>query len=201
MTYLIQGLQSIGFHNKALALAKKTVILAEKSESATERILFYNTFGDILLSVNELPDAIQYLKIALKEAKASKNREVMASVMNHVANAVIVDGDINTGIQIYDNALIFLAKSDKTALKTKIYLNLAYVISMAGTYEEALTAFQDAMKMIQSLPDNYDKAFNYISLSQTGMMINNFFQKGIHNTKNAINCLNLPWSLVKTFKI
>jgi CHAT domain-containing protein len=46
---------------------------------------------------------------------------------------------------------------------------------MAGTYEEALTAFQDAMKMIQSLPDNYDKAFNYISLSQTGMMINTFF--------------------------
>jgi uncharacterized protein HemY len=69
-------------------LAKKTVTLAEKSASATERILFYHTFGDILLSVNELPDAIQYLKIALKEAKASKNREVMASVMNHVANAV-----------------------------------------------------------------------------------------------------------------
>jgi CHAT domain-containing protein len=46
---------------------------------------------------------------------------------------------------------------------------------MAGTYEEALTAFQDAMTMIQSLPDNYDKAFNYISLSQTGMMINTFF--------------------------
>ncbi|ETR66892.1 MAG: hypothetical protein OMM_12208, partial [Candidatus Magnetoglobus multicellularis str. Araruama] len=46
---------------------------------------------------------------------------------------------------------------------------------MAGTYEEALTAFQDAMTMIQSLPDNYDKAFNYISLSQTGMMIDTFF--------------------------
>jgi filamentous hemagglutinin family protein len=175
VTYLIQALQSIGFHQKALIIGKKALSIAEKSKPSQERILFYNSYGDLLLTLNELPDAVTYLKIALKDAKKSKNKAIMASVMNHIANAVIVDGDIKTGIQIYDNALIFLSRSDKTALKSKIYLNLAYVISMIGTYEETITAFNDALSIVQLLPDNHEKAFDYISLSKTGLLIDNFF--------------------------
>jgi filamentous hemagglutinin family protein len=175
VTYLIQTLQSLGFHQKALKLANKALPVAEKSQSSAERILFFNAYGDLLLSLNELPDAINYLKIALKHAKASKNPSMMASVMNNIANVVVVDGDVNTGIHIYDNALALLGTSDKKLLKAKIYLNLAYVISMLGTYEEAIMAFKDAFTFIQTLPNNHDKAFDYISLSQTGLMIDNFF--------------------------
>jgi filamentous hemagglutinin family protein len=189
VTYLIQALQSIGFHHKALALSKKVLPVAEKSKKSPERILFYNSYGDLLLSLNELPDAIKYLKIALNDAKESKNKAIMASVMNHIANAVIVDGDINTGIQIYDNALIFLSKSDKTALKAKIYLNLAYVISMIGTYEESITAFNDALAVIQSLPDNHDKAFDLNSLSKIGLLIDKFFPKKSTQSKTSYRLL------------
>jgi filamentous hemagglutinin family protein len=189
VTYLIQALQSIGFHHKALALSKKVLPVAEKSKKSPERILFYNSYGDLLLSLNELPDAIKYLKIALNDAKESKNKAIMASVMNHIANAVIVDGDINTGIQIYDNALIFLSKSDKTALKAKIYLNLAYVISMIGTYEESITAFNDALAVIQSLPDNHDKAFDLNSLSKIGLLIDKFFPEKSTQSKTSYRLL------------
>jgi filamentous hemagglutinin family protein len=175
MTCLIQTLQSIGFHNKALNLANKALPIAEKSPSSAERIMFYNTYGDLLLSLNELPDAINYLKVALKHAKATKNPILMAAIMNNIANVVVVDGDVETGIQIYDNALALLRQSNKNGLKAKIYLNLAFVISMLGTYEEAIVAFHDALSFIQTLSDNHEKAFAYISLSKTGLMIDQFF--------------------------
>jgi filamentous hemagglutinin family protein len=175
MTYLVQTLQSLGFHNKALKLANKALPVAEKSQSSAERILFYNTYGDLRLSLNELPDAINYLKVALKHAKATKDPTMMATVMNNIANVVVVDGDVETGIQIYDNALALLRQSNKKVLKAKIYLNLAFVISMLGTYEEAIAAFNDAFDFIQTLSDNHEKAFAYISLSQTGLMIDQFF--------------------------
>ncbi len=175
LTYLIQALQSLGFHNKAFDLANKALPVVEKSQSPSERILFYNTYGDLLLSLNELTDAINYLKMALKHAKATKNPAMIASVMNNIANVVVVDGDVETGIQIYDNALALLRQSNKNILKGKIYLNLAYVISMLGSYEEAIVAFNDALTFIQTLSDNHEKSFAYISLSQTGLMIDNFF--------------------------
>jgi len=62
---------------------------------------------------------------------------------------------------------------------TKINLNLAYIISMVGTYEESIVAFNDALDSIQKLPDNYEKAFDYISLSKIGLMIDHYFpEKG-----------------------
>jgi filamentous hemagglutinin family protein len=175
VTYLIQALQDIGFHHKAKTLAKKVLPEAEKRQSSPEGILFYNTYGDLLLSLNEIPDAITYLNIALTHARTSKNPEIMASVMNHIANVVVVDDDVHTGVQIYDNALKLLSNTDNHALKAKILLNLAYVISMIGTYEETSAAFEDALHMIQTLPDNYDKAFNLIALSETGLMMDHYF--------------------------
>jgi filamentous hemagglutinin family protein len=175
VTYLIQALQSIGFHHKALALAQKNLPIAEKCQSSSEGILFYNAYGDLLLSLNEIFDAINYLKMALKHAKESKNPVIIASVMNNIANVVIVDDDVRTGIQIYDNALAFLSNDDNNTLKAKIYLNLAYVISMIGSYEESIAAFNEALIFVQQLPDNHDKAFDYISLSQTSLMIHNSF--------------------------
>lgn len=60
-------------------MGKKALSVAEKTKPSPERILFYNSFGDLLLSLNELSDAITNLKIALKDAKASKNKAIMAS--------------------------------------------------------------------------------------------------------------------------
>jgi len=191
VAYLAQALRSVGFHYKALKLFKKALPVAEKSTSSSDRIIFFNTYGDLMLSLNEIPDAIKFLKIALKQAKIDKNPTMMASVMNNIANVVIVDNDIQTGIQIYDNALALLSKSDNLTLKSKIYLNLAFVISLAGTYEDATAAFNDALTAIQQLPNNHDKAFNCISLSQTGLLIDRFFSE-----KNSQ--INLSYRLLKT---
>ena len=200
VTYLIQELQSIGFHYKALELASKALPVAKKNMSSTESILFFNTYGDLLLSIDELPNAINYLKIALKHAKESKNSILMASVMNNIANAVIVDGNMGTGIKIYDNALALLSTSDKMALKAKIFLNLANVISMIGSYEETIAAFNDALIFIQQLPNNHDKAFDCISLSQTGLLIDKFFPDKNSQADKSYELLEIAQTIGETIK-
>jgi len=94
--------------------------------------------------------------------------------------------------------LIFLSQSDKPALKANIYLNLAYVISIIGTYEEAIIAYNDALTMLQSLPDNHDKAFNLNSLSKIGMLIDTYFPGKESASKTSYDLLATAQTIGET---
>ena len=194
ISHLTQALQSLGYHQKALTLCKKNLLIAEKNKSLADKILFYSVFGDLLLSLDDLSGSVKNLKIALKHAKEFKNPTLLAFVLNNIANALIVDTKIETGIRTYDKALSLLAKSDKpkadAGLKAKILMNLTYILVKVGTYEDTITAYQNAFNHIKTLPNNHTKALNYIFLSQLSRQIVQFFpDKNINFPETSFNLL------------
>ncbi|KPA17892.1 secreted protein containing Filamentous hemagglutinin [Candidatus Magnetomorum sp. HK-1] len=175
--HLSHAYQSLGFHKNALILCQKALTVAEKNQHIPQTILFHNAFSDLLLSMGNLESSIIHVKTALKLARRQKKRLLTASVMNHVANAMAVDGNFETGIRVYDKSLSLLNKNSDFCknLKAVLLMNLTYTISKTGTYEDTIAICNESFNHIQTLADNHHKGFYFIHLCQMTWQINEYF--------------------------
>jgi len=190
--YLVHTLQSLGFQKKALNLCQKTLSFAEKYQKTPQGILFYNILGDLNTASSLLEKSMTYYKIALKNTKKLKQDIFTAAVLNNIANTLIVNNEFETGIQLYDKALLLLEKSDhdfKNSLKAKIHLNLTFILAKAGTYQDVIAAYENTYRHVKLLPDNHEKGLNLIAISKVASQIQNFFPD--QNNTFSDNTLNL----------
>ncbi|OQX01963.1 MAG: hypothetical protein BWK80_58890, partial [Desulfobacteraceae bacterium IS3] len=180
LIYLSEAYQRLGYQRKALAAFDKALPAMEKSNDSYRKALFFSTLGDIYLSLGDMASASEYLQTAEEEARAAEQPYILASVLNNTGNILSADNDYQAAADVYDEALLSLSDSqekaweqDISALKSKILLNLLFVLSMSGTYEDISATLTDAGDCIRKQSDLYNKSRDLLSLGNLLLSIRN----------------------------
>jgi tetratricopeptide (TPR) repeat protein len=171
LIYLSEAYQRLGYQRKALAAFHKALPAMEKSNDRYRKALFFSTLGDIYLSLGDMASASEYLQTAEEEARAAEQPYILASVLNNAGNILSADNDYQAAADVYDEALLSLSDSQEKAweqdisgLKSKILLNLLFVLSKSGAYEDISAALTDAGDCIRKQSDFYNKSRDLLSL-------------------------------------
>jgi CHAT domain-containing protein/predicted negative regulator of RcsB-dependent stress response len=179
---LTEVYQALGYHSKALSALHKALPVMEKSSDPYRKALFFNMLGDIYLSLGDMADASEYLQAAEDEARAAEHPYILATVLNNMGNLLAADNDGQAAADVYDEALSLSddavshsqtadGRENLSALKSKILLNIVFVLSKSGSYEDISAALTDAMSHIAMQPDLYDKSRNLLSLGNLMLSI------------------------------
>ncbi|KPA10137.1 secreted protein containing Filamentous hemagglutinin [Candidatus Magnetomorum sp. HK-1] len=176
LEYLAYIYQSKGFVNKAMEVLKKGEEAVEKLDDIHQKSLYFSRMGDLYLSMGQVSQASDYFNLATKNIKEITDKSVLTSIMNNIANAMAVDERYLRAMHIYDKSLKDFENTQiNSALKSKILINIAYVLSFAGSNQETLSAIEEADQFLSTCPDTYYKAKNFIALSLIIMEVKDFF--------------------------
>ncbi|QTA84035.1 CHAT domain-containing protein [Desulfonema magnum] len=166
--HLAGAYQGSGYHQKALNIFQQALPVAEKSNEKPRRAMFFTSFGDLYLTLGNIPEAIKYLEKGLDEARSAENPHVLAVALINIGNMLVVFGDYDQALAIYDESLESANSLKNGAeLKSKILTNVVYVTFLSGRYEETAASLDYALTEIGKLDDSHNKAWDMISLNLT----------------------------------
>ncbi|QTA77906.1 Filamentous hemagglutinin family N-terminal domain-containing protein, CHAT domain-containing [Desulfonema limicola] len=167
---------TLGHFQKAAGILNAVLPLAEQSKYPAQKSLFYSSFGDLLLILDNMEGAITYTKKSLKEARQSDNRLIIASVLNNLGNLRIKGRNYSGALQAYKEAFDLAENSD---IKSKLLINTARTQLAMEEYQDAAASIKNAVEQIENQPDTFNKAANLISLSLTALKIGNYLKTEI----------------------
>ena len=191
LEYIAYIYQSKGFINKAMNVIKRGENLVDKLDDIHQRSLYYSRIGDLYLSRGQISMATKYFNKSTEKIKEIKDNNVLTSIMNNIANAMAADERYLRAMNIYDKSLTNEKDSQiNSALKSKIFINIAYILSFAGTIDETLDAIDDADQYLSICPDTYSKAKNLIALSIIMMEVKDFLDSNYTLCQMVLKNLN-----------
>jgi len=171
LIHLAGAYQSMGLHQKALSTLLRGIPTAEKSDDRGRHILFFNTLGDVYLSLGKPDKTVEYLKKILPEAREMKDTFVSATVLNSLGNILATDRDYKGAATEYQECLKRIRSSPDMRdpylqpLESDALINLARALFLDKDYQKSVIALTDAAEKIGNMPDSHTKARNLISLS------------------------------------
>ncbi|MDM8516878.1 CHAT domain-containing protein [Desulfobacterales bacterium HSG16] len=164
--HLADAFQSSGYYKKSLSTLQKAFPVVKTSDDRYRNALFLSTLGDIYLALGDIKKAVKYLEISMNEARLSESPYILASVMVNVGNALAADGDYESALAAYEESLgLTEGSKSETELKAKILLNLVQIRYETKDYMETFSMLKNALSFIEDMPDSYDKASAFLSLS------------------------------------
>ncbi|MBF0450512.1 MAG: CHAT domain-containing protein [Candidatus Magnetomorum sp.] len=184
--------QSKGFVNKAMDILRKGETVIDHLDDIHIKSLYFSRMGDLFLSTGQVSQATEYFNRATKNVKEITDNNVLISIMNNIANAMAVDERYLRAMRIYDQSLQTSDPAQiNSALKSKLFINIAYVLSFAGSGQETLSAIEEADRYLSICPNTYSKAKNLIALSLIIMEVNDVDLDSNHRlTLMALKNLN-----------
>ncbi len=168
LIYLTKAYQAIGHHQKALDARHKALPLVEKTTQTTLRTKFFNTFSDLHLSLGQVEKAKEYLEKAVKAARLTDDKRVLATISNNKGNLLETEAKYQASLTAYRECLEIIEQmTDLTSMqnfKSKTLINIVRVISRTGDDEKTAQAAAQAAAHIRKLPVSHAKAENLLSL-------------------------------------
>jgi len=166
----------------------------EESEQPYQQSLFYNTLGDLYLSVRDMDQSEHYIMRAKKLAQKSQNYFAVASNLNHMGNFYAAQNKFQKANKCYSQALETLASIDESenlfALQSKLFINKVHALLewySKDNYKKDITETLNCeFTLLDYLNDSYSKAFDMIALSIHLQQISQKFGVNYRSTCNDL---------------
>ncbi|KPA13797.1 protein containing Filamentous hemagglutinin [Candidatus Magnetomorum sp. HK-1] len=174
LIYLSHAYLEIGYHQKAISIFEQYLSDINQSERPYQQSLFYNTLGDLYLSIRNMKRAKQYTFDAIKIAQKSKNYFAIARVLNHMGNYHAAKQEFQKAEECYSKALEVLANSYNqsehiAALQSKLFINKAHALLEwydKDNYQQELTnTLNSEFTLLNNFKNTYNTVFDMIALS------------------------------------
>jgi filamentous hemagglutinin family protein len=173
LIYLSNAYLEIGYHQQAILTLKRYLPVIEQSEQPYHQSLFYNTLGDLYLSIRDMELSEKYTFHALKLAQNSKNDFAVAGVLNHMGNYYAAQKKYQKADECYSKAIEALESIEESydlfALQSKVFINKAHVLLERygkNNYQQEITnALNSELTLLNKFNNSYNKVFDMIALS------------------------------------
>lgn len=175
LSILTNAYQSTGQHTKAFSVFEKLHPHVKQSKSFDHQAQFYNTYGDLYLSIGNVSEAVRYFETAVHQACQSKNIFLHAMILNNIGNAYISYAQYQQNTQstkYYQKAMaayrqcidVLHHTSGNIALKSNVTTNMVLAEFQHDDLMSILDLLPKAYNQNLLLPDISQKADNLLSL-------------------------------------
>lgn len=173
---LVRVYRESGRHRLALEVYKGIQEELENAESRTLKALFYSEIGDLHLSVGNGEEALRLLEKGVKEARLSRSRALLGTLLNNMGNAHAVEGDYDRAAGLFSEALELAgtatpASRELPFLTPTIRINLARLRYRSNDQDGAIQQIREASKEIGKLPDSAETAKLLLSVAVMALEI------------------------------
>lgn len=166
ITILNKTLSSMEIKNHKSLILKHSEKFSPISKSGYFNALLYSALSDLYLSTGNVKDAKKYAELAI----STQNPQALAVVLNNMGNVFAVKKDYNGAILKYKECLKYLELADPSPdvlrLKSRVLINMLRAdFNRTHNYERIIETINNAILNTVKLPDSYEKAFDFISLT------------------------------------
>jgi signal transduction histidine kinase len=132
-------------YDKALDIL--TPLIKETDASSFLRASIYSLLGNVYRSINQLDDAISYLKKAYKIQEQNNKKISMADMSVNFIALYAMNGDFEKAMEYGENAIKIYKELDDKERIGDVYMNLAYINFTTKDYYGAIDYYQKALEI------------------------------------------------------
>ncbi|EIJ41578.1 hypothetical protein BegalDRAFT_0666 [Beggiatoa alba B18LD] len=158
--------QALGLYQSAQATLQKVFDLARQRNDAERYALVLNQLGMLLLANHETSQASELVNESLKLARPLNNPALLAQLLNNAGNVLALQQEYARALETYQESAVFAERSGDNLLLINILNNQIQLYIEQKNKNDAKVLFEKAIQINNKLPNNYDKAFNFITLGQ-----------------------------------
>ncbi len=199
LTRLAAAYQAVGMHSKVFNALSEAIELTQQTSDVARSAIALSQLSDAWLSIGDAEEALVLANDSLADAEATKKPSILARAANSQGNALAILEYYPEAMEAYKNSISSAKQAGDFTLATKAAINKLNATVYAEPLDKAMEILQETWQQLQKLPDNRDKAANFISMGtivlgllQTDKLI----QEGKLLTKDSLdNSNNLPQTL------
>ena len=207
MYYLANAYQMLGLYKNSTIYYNSLKELTKTNIDLYKLAMFYSSYGDYLLSIGEVYDAISILEKGKIAAEDSKNPYLIANILNNLAVCLEVFGNPLRAHCLFTSSLNFIneikiknqySKNNIDNLKTRVLINLARLnLSLKQiTQENQFHSLLNAYNNIINIDNPYEKVRYLLTFSllkrvgKNNTIIQYFNRTNINILKESLKIVN-----------
>jgi tetratricopeptide (TPR) repeat protein len=145
---------------------KRYLSIADPKHEPRKMAMAYTTYADIISEKNKQYDeAIDLYNKAFKIVSEVNDSIFMALVMNHMAWAFYLKGELETSLEYYQKNLDISVPLNRKQNITNIYGNIGNIYRDKKDYEKALEFYDRSIELSEEIKDFYNLAWIYEDIS------------------------------------
>ncbi|MCP4111129.1 MAG: CHAT domain-containing protein [Desulfobacteraceae bacterium] len=208
LEHLVYSYQKLGLYQKALSILLSQLSV-EKSKDQYRNAVFFNSIGDIYLSLGNTDMAELYFEKAMKQARSADSSILMAKIQNNMGNFLAAVGNHQGAMNAYTKSLELIESPVNDAeLKSVIFINIARLTLKVNDYmeQDIISPLEIALLQTETLPDSHIKASNSLSLAllsqkiRQTLEIKNSIKSARHFRKTVFDLLTLAKQLAENLE-
>lgn len=166
---LANSYMAMGHYRKAGDMLNAACPLAQLSEDAGEKALFFTVSGDLRLILKDMEGAVVDTKKGLALARRADSPLIAASALNGLGNIRNAGANWRRAVEAYTESLDAIDGSGAdpgltSDMKARVLINITRTQAALGEYPKALSAAEKAAMEIHNQPDAHAKAANLLAL-------------------------------------
>ncbi len=176
LTRLAAAYQAIGMHSSVFNVLSEATSLSQQTDDSARNAIALSQLSDAWLSIGDAEEALALADDSVVDAEETKKPSILARALNSQGNALAILEYYPEAIESYKKSISFSKKAGDLTLATRATINKLNATLHSEPLDKSMQILQDTWQHLQILPDNRDKATNYIAV---GTIILKLLQNGI----------------------
>ncbi|ALG66831.1 CHAT domain-containing protein [Beggiatoa leptomitoformis] len=197
LSQLASAYQAMGLSKKAMDALQRALTLANNDKARLTAL--YVGLSDLALATRQELLARDYADRSLFNLPSNAPALLRAAVLNNHANVLTVEAYYSEATDIYSQSLQLAQQTDEPILSIRILINRANAYWKNGQEKESIDSLTQASTQLYKLPDQYAKAFAFISIGELTQRVLQD-QKTADGTSLAYNSLNTALTIAEQLK-
>ena len=168
---LASAYQGMGQQRRAVQILEDALARAEKTGDRSRVTLVKSKLGAALIMTLEADRAASLLREALEAARADKDTQVAASILNDLGNLSATQQKYAEASTAYEESVALARESSNSWLTAQALCNAAAAAARAGEHRKADDLNTQALRETDRLDGSHAKAFLLVTAGQTDRQI------------------------------
>jgi CHAT domain-containing protein len=164
---LASAYQAMGHQRRAVEILEAALIRAEQTGEMAWINLVKAKLGGALIMTQDSERAATLLHEALEGARAGKDQEAEAGVLNDLGNLFVTQQNRPEALAAYLASVGLAQATDNAWLTAQALCNAAAAAARAGDLDQARDLNAQALREMDRLDDSHAKAFLFLAAGQT----------------------------------
>ncbi|MBE9562780.1 MAG: CHAT domain-containing protein [Proteobacteria bacterium] len=164
LTRLAAAYQAIGMHSQVFTLLSEAVSLAQQNKDMERSAIVLSQLSDAWLSIGDAEEALTLADNSFTDAKETKKPNILARALNSQGNALAILEYYPEAVEAYKKSISFAEQAGDLSLVAKATVNRLNAALYTEPLDKVIQILGETWQKLQKLPDNRDKAANFISM-------------------------------------
>jgi len=165
--------QKLGLSEKAQSTLLQALVLV-KNDALRQAIIFAS-LSDVALATQQDAQARNYIDKSMAILPDDAPPSIRASILNNLGNVLSVEAYYDQAIEHYKNSELLAKQANDKILNVRVLINIAQTAFKNDNLTLIINSLYSAKQQLESLDDQYTKAFNLISVAELGLRVQKTF--------------------------